>query len=421
MDRVYELNLRHLRLLGTVVGHGSLSTAAREEGISQPALTQALAKLEVAFALQLFERTPMGVAPTPAGRRVLRRIARAMQRLATALRAAGTGSHRSTPERALTSAHVRGLLGVSEAGSFMHAASLAGVSVPALHRSVRDLEQLCGTPLVERRGRGVGLTRAGARLASGFMLGMAELTTALDESTHGGRRLAVGAMALSRSHLLPATLADLLRAAPDAQVDVVEGSYLELVEFLRSGRIDVMVGALREHPTRDLQQEPLFADWLTVIGRAGHPLAAATASFAQLADYPWIVARRASNLLERWQSLFDEAGVPRPEAPIRCGSVAMIRSLLVRSDFLTLLSPDQVGAEIAAGTLIRIRSVVPDTSRTIGAITRRDWYPTPLQEAFMAALRATAAMMVQQSSAPVTRMGDAEEVNQNGSGPVPRL
>jgi len=397
MNRVYELNFRHLRLLDTVVIGGSLSVAAREAGISQPALTQALAKLEAAFGTQLFDRIPLGVAPTSAGRRVLRRIARAMSRFAIALREVSATPATTPAERYLTGAHIRGLLGVAEAGSFMRAAELSSISVPALHRSVRDLERLCGTPLVERRGRGVGLTKAGTKLSRGFMLGMAELASALDEATGSGRRLAIGAMALSRSHLLPATLADLLANAPDAQIDVVEGSYLELVEFLRSGRIDVMVGALREHPPRDLQQQPLFVDWLTVVGRAAHPLAGSVASYQDLAAYPWIVARRASSLLERWQSLFDDAGVQRPEAPVRCGSVAMIRSLLVRSDFLTLLSLDQVAAEIDSGSLIRIRSVTPDTRRTIGAITRKDWYPTALQEAFMAALRTSASGMLQQA------------------------
>ncbi|RDE06115.1 hypothetical protein DVW87_10360 [Sphingomonas aracearum] len=200
-------------------------------------------------------------------------------------------------------------------------------------------------------------------------------------------------MALSRSLLLPTALADLLVDAPNIQVDVVEGSYLELVELLRSGRIDVMVGALRDSPARDLHQQPLFADKLTIIGRADHPLAGGVAGFEQLADYPWIVARRASGLLERWQSMFDDAGKARPQAPIQCGSVALIRGMLVRSDFLTLLSPDQVAAEIHAGTLTCIRSVVPDTERLIGAITRRDWYPTALQEQFMAALRASTASL----------------------------
>jgi len=75
-------------------------------------------------------------------------------------------------------------------------------------------------------------------------------------------------MALSRSLLLPATLANLLREQPGITVDVLEGSYLELVELLRSGKIDILIGALREHPGTDLLQEPLFDDRLTIIGRA---------------------------------------------------------------------------------------------------------------------------------------------------------
>jgi len=113
-------------------------------------------------------------------------------------------------------------------------------------------------------------------------------------------------------------------------------------------------------------------------------------SYRDLTLYPWIVARRASGLLDRWQQLFDKAGMERPTAPIQCGSVALIRGVLVRSDFLTLLSPDQVRAEIDAGQLIEIKSDAPDTARTIGAITRRDFYPTKLQRLFLEELRAVA-------------------------------
>ena len=390
MTTAYDLNLRHLRLLPVIAATGSLSTAARRAGMSQSALSQALAKLETAFGVTLFARTPGGVAPTAAGKRIVRRVERALQRMADAFRRAGSTTKGGDPNNYITAAHVRGLLYLAEAGSFVRAAAEAGVSVPALHRAVRDLERLCGTPLVERSGRSVVPSRAGQLLARGFGLGVAELTTAIDEAAGSGGRLAIGAMALSRSLLLPATLADLLRDQPDAQVDVVEGSYLELAELLRAGRIDMLIGALRESPGRDLLQEPLFTDRLTIIGRADHPLATGEAGFEDLAAYPWIVARRASGLLDRWQQMFDRADKPRPQAPIQCGSVALIRGMLVRSDFLTLLSPDQVSAEIAAGTLVTIASCVPDTRRTIGAITRRDWFPTPLQEAFMSVLRVNA-------------------------------
>jgi DNA-binding transcriptional LysR family regulator len=280
------------------------------------------------------------------------------------------------------------MLSLAETGSFVAAAQSVGLSEPALHRAVKELELLCGTALVERRGRGVGLTAPGHKLARDLQLGVAELSAALEESGDQGGQLSIGAMALSRSLLLPATLAALSQKAPNAHVDVVEGSYLELVELLRSGSVDVIIGALRVEPPRDLHEEPLFTDRLTVIGRADHPLAGRYATYRDLTLYPWIVARRASGLLDRWQQLFDKAGMERPRAPIQCGSVALIRGVLVRSDFLTLLSPDQVRAEIDAGQLIEIKSDAPDTARTIGAITRRDWYPTRLQRLFLDELKA---------------------------------
>jgi len=390
MAEPFDLNLRHLRALGAIAECGNISGAARLAGLSQPALTQGLAKLEAQFGTALFDRHPHGMAPTAAGKRVLARVARAIAKLTRAVRAGARNGRTNRPETRLTSAQVRGMLSLAETGSFVAAAQSVGLSEPALHRAVRELELLCGTPFVERRGRGVGLTAAGQKLARGLALGVAELSAALEESGKEGGRLSIGAMALSRSLLLPATLAALSQKAPTAHVDVVEGSYLELVESLRGGSVDVIIGALRVDPPRDLHEEPLFTDRLTVIGRAGHPLADRHAGYHDLTLYPWIVARRASGLLDRWQQLFDKAGMERPTAPIQCGSVALIRGVLVRSDFLTLLSPDQVRAEIDAGQLIEIKSDAPDTARTIGAITRRDWYPTELQRQFLDELRAVA-------------------------------
>lgn len=390
MASPFDLNLRHLRALEAIAEHGNISGAARAAGLSQPALTQGLAKLEVQFGAALFERHPQGMQPTATGKRILARIGRAMDRFARAVRAGGGRGRTARPEHRLTSAQVRAMLSLAEAGSFVGAAQAVGLSEPALHRAVKELEELCGAAFVERRGRGVGLTVKGRKLAQDFTLGVAELTAALEETADHGGKLQIGAMALSRSLLLPATLASLSQKVPGAHIDVVEGSYLELAEMLRGGSLDVIIGALREHSPRDLHQEPLFTDRLTIIGRAGHPLADRHAGYHDLALYPWIVARRASGLLERWQLLFDKAGMPRPRAPIQCGSVALIRGVLVRSDFLTLLSPDQVRAEIDAGQLIEIKSDAPDTARTIGAITRRDWYPTELQRQFLDELRAVA-------------------------------
>ena len=371
-----------------------MSEVARAASISQPVLTQALSGLERKFGTILFQRSAAGVVTTPAGEPIILRITRALDHLARGCRDLRKMRAGVSLENYLTMVHVRGLTALVENKGFSRAAEAIGISPPSLHRAVRDLERVAGISLVGRVGRGVELTRAGAKLARRFMIAVTELAGAIEESRDAGGRLSIGAMALSRSLLLPATLANLLQTTPEVEVEVevevFEGSYLELVEMLRSGRIDLLIGALRDRPAADLLQERLFDDSLTIIGRSEHPLALKVASFEQLAAYPWIVARRASGLLDRWQNMFDQSGKDRPKAPIQCGSVALIRGVLARTDFLTLLSTAQVSAEIEAGTLVRISSEVPDTARTIGVITRRDWFPTKLQTEFVACLRQTA-------------------------------
>lgn len=62
-----ELELRHLRVLCAVVDSGSLSRAAAQLGVSQPALTAQLQRIERQLGGRLFERTREGVTPTDLG------------------------------------------------------------------------------------------------------------------------------------------------------------------------------------------------------------------------------------------------------------------------------------------------------------------------------------------------------------------
>jgi len=62
-----DLRLRHLRALVSVATTPSISRAARQLGISQPALSRQLRAFEQAVGLSLFDRSARGVTPTPAG------------------------------------------------------------------------------------------------------------------------------------------------------------------------------------------------------------------------------------------------------------------------------------------------------------------------------------------------------------------
>ena len=63
-----RVSLRELRLLLAVSRSGSILGAAREIGLTQPAVSKAIADLEGTLNVELFDRTNRGVEPTPHGR-----------------------------------------------------------------------------------------------------------------------------------------------------------------------------------------------------------------------------------------------------------------------------------------------------------------------------------------------------------------
>jgi DNA-binding transcriptional LysR family regulator len=373
-----QLNLRHLKAVIATAESGSVSAAARQVNLTQPALTQGIARLEQAIGLPLFERRPGGMVPTDAASILIPRAAAALRMV---------GGTR------VTVSQMRAFTALARHGSYAAAALASGVREASLHRAVGDLAIGLGQRLVERRGRGVALTGRGQVLARRFRLAEAELRAALAElAALQGReigRIVIGAMPLSRARLLPTAVAAFNRVHPEIDIGIVEGSHADLVGPLRDGDIDIMIGALRDPaPADDLVQRPLFADRPVILGGARHPLArrAEQISAADLAGFDWIVPAEGTPLRAQWKQMFDLNGVKPPRVAIECGSVVMVRQLLVQSDYLTLLSPDQVALELEAGWLARIGKAPGNPSRTIGLTTRAGWRPTPLQASLVAAI-----------------------------------
>lgn len=373
--------------MAAVVETGSISAAARVVNLTQPAITQGIAKLERQIGLPLFQRGPGGMRPTAASEVLAPRVAAAF---------------RLMDSRHATAPQISAFLALVRRGSYAAAAQETGLSEPSLHRAVGDLSLAIGHALVERRGRGVSLTARGAAVARRFRLGEAELTSAIAElALLQGRevgRITVGAMPLSRARLLPAAVTAFHALHADIDIAIIEGSHAELAGPLRDGELDLMVGALRSSASDlDVRETTLFDDRPVILARAGHPLAGMRGGMTpeRMLAYPWITPAVGTPLRVQWQAMFEAAGATAPRVPIECGSVIMIRQMLLQSDFLTLLSPDQVAVELEAGWLTRIADAPGDVSRTIGVTTRADWRPTALQRRFLDVLSEQASVIAQ--------------------------
>lgn len=380
---IWQFNLRHLKAVAKIVELGTVNAAASAVNLSQPAITQALGRLEKQVGLPLFERRFDGMVPTDAARLLAPRIDAAME-------------HLNSPH--VTMSRLRALLALADSGSYAGASQASGLSLPSIHRAVADLSTAMRRKLVERRGKIVALTDAGYGVVQAFRLARIELETGLSElealKGRETRRIAVGAMPLSRAKVLPGAVTRFMRRHPRVRLQIAEGSRAELLEPLRQGALDLMIGALRDPLLEeDLVQTPLFEDTPAVYARADHPLVGTSPGPAELAAYPWVVPQLGAPLRDSFERYFARAGVVVPVVPIESGSVMMVRQLLMDSDFLTMLSPDQVVVELEAGWLVQLSGLPAGLGRTIGMSWRASWRPTAVQRDFIESLLAVSETM----------------------------
>ncbi len=391
-------NLRHLRAFREVARARNISQASERVHLSQPAITQAIAKLEDTLQAPLFERRKEGMFTTEPGAIVLVRVERALGFLERGARDAlrlgqrkgGRGFERF--DQLLTSAQLRALIAVSKAENFSLAARRVGISQPSLHRAARDLERLSGITLFEKVSQGIHLTPSADALVQYVNLALAELDQGFVEIEElkgtDAARIVVGTLPLARTFVLPRAINTLANNRPDVQISVIDGPYDDLLHGLRHGEIDLLIGALRDPvPIDDVVQEPLFSDQLAVTARAGHPLAAKKRLTAkQLSGYPWVVPRHGTPTREHFERMFPAAD--DAINLIETSSLILVRGLLLESDRLAVISAHQIRHERQEGLLVTLPVDMRGSNRPIGLTLRRDWQPTRSQQLFLDAIRA---------------------------------
>ena len=392
-------NIRHLRVFREVARCHSVSMAAERAHLSQPAVTQAVAKLEEELSVPLFDRRRDGMYVTETGEAFLARVERALSHLQTGAReAARVGARRkgrgfSDFDRLLTAAQLRALVAVSEAKNFSMAARNIGISQPSIHRAARNLERLSGIKLFNSAHEGVSLTPAAQALAQRTKLALAELQQGFDEVDdflgRDSAHIVVGALPLARTYILPTAIDAMVRNSKRVQIRAVDGRYAELLHSLRHGDIDFLIGALREPPpVDDIIQEALFDDPLAIVAGAQHPLAQReTVAIEDVLAYPWVAPPKttpAGSYLYNTLRIGELADTP---VRVVSSSLVLVRGLLMTGDYITVISMNQIRHEHDQGIVVPLPVPLTGNARTIGLTYRRDWRPTRTQQQFLAHIR----------------------------------
>lgn len=386
-----RLNLRHLAAALEIRRMGSISRAIDQVHLSQSAITQGLTKLERELGFSLFSRSQFGLIPTEVGEIFLRRTELAinfLRKMDNVLSQRDKAKSAKT-YRSLTTTQLRALMTVVEQGSYTLAAKRLNLAQPTVHRAVQDMASICGYNFFRKSPSGLEPTWHARQLARYITLFFTELSQGIEEvHEHEGRmtgRLHIGSLPLARTRIVPQAVAKLLIDFPEAKVSIIDGPYNEQLDALLHGRLDVIVGALRDPPpSPDIMQKKLFRDSLYVVVRPGHPLEKRrTLSARELRDLDWIAPRIDTPAREVFTQFFENNRLSPPEHVIECSSMVATRGILMESDRAALLSARQVEVDVRFGLLAVSPRHLQGTGRDIGITLRKGWKPTLVQQSFL--------------------------------------
>jgi len=396
----YLPSLRQLRTVRSIDRHGSLSGAARALNRTQSAVSKALSELEAHLGVPLFDRFAHGVQPTAHGALLIGRIREAEVQFDLAARA-----HRAALRRPPRLRHnplftmeigakrLLAFLAVHETREVRRAAAAEDVTPSAVYDSLRALEGLLELALFEPAATGLRSTSFGDVLAMHLRLALSLIRHGVDEihsldGTVRGR-LIIGTLPYSRTVIVPRAIHHVLLAHSRIAIRTREGPYDVLERALRSGGLDLIIGATRRLPADSaLHTEDLFEDELAVICSASHPLASREQlSVTEILDYGWVLPSRSTPARQLFDRFLSRRGAEEPAQVVETSSMSTTRGLLLESDRLALLSTHQVQLDLSAGLLAALPIRLEETYRPIGITTRSGSTPSPAARVFIEALR----------------------------------
>jgi len=374
-------SLWSLRAFKSVAETGSVSRGAAQILRAPSTLTRSIRELESHLGVELFERKPRGMLLTEFGNVVLLRAQQAEGELLAAwqdiveMAFAADCSDRSSVLHALFDCkRLAVLIDLVDHRHMPTVAALRGISQPGISMHVRSLEQALGTRLFERTARGLRPTSAASLLASRARRAIAILDlirqdiSLIQGCAEGCVR--VGALPLGRAMILPTAIARLIAKYPRLKVMTVESPYESLVKGLRDAEIDFVLGALRpSSATPDLSTEALFTDDVSLVARQGHPLTAKhPVSIKDLDGVGWVMSRVGAPTCKLFAAMFERLGHRAPTPAVETGDLAILRSLLIQSDLVTVLSSYQLFYELQDERIARLDFDCGDVRREIGII-----------------------------------------------------
>ncbi len=289
-------------------------------------------------------------------------------------------------DRRLKVRHIEAFVEIVRRQSMKLAAENLNLSQPAISKTLKELEDITSTTLLERNRGGITLTVAGDVFLRHATSGMTALDMAMN-SVAAIRKgdagsISIGALPSVAARLLPHALEIFSQLSPDTIPRVEDGPHGYLIDRLHAGQLELVIGRLGKPTTmKDISFTQMYIERVAIVCAPDHPLVHAQ-NLSELSDHPVIYPPDDSAIRPLVDRMMIANGLSSFPRMIESVSAAFGRQVALAGGAVWIISTGVVAADIQSG---RLKALPIDTSLTagpIGIMARADSEMSPLASLF---------------------------------------
>lgn len=301
----------------------------------------------------------------------------------------------------LKARHLRLLVTIDTYRNLSQVAEVTHVTVPAVSKSLAELERGLGLTLFSRTAQGLVPTPYGECLVRHARSMLTILSQARDElkalSSGTEGKVHIGMLPASASVLLTRALSLLKERSPGTNVTVIEGTTGSLLPELWQGHLDLVVGRLPPPDTLgSFEERELLEEPVTLVTGRHHPLARRkNLTWADLNPYPWILPPVGSILRDPLERALEAHDVPLTNNYIETLSVHVVRAHLQVSDCIAVMADTAANDATQPQPLHTLPLSLPRLLRPAGVLWNRVRGLTPSARLMISCLEDTAQSLAE--------------------------
>lgn len=268
--------------------------------------------------------------------------------------------------------HLKCFLAVFRTGGISAAAEVLSLSQPAVTKTLKELESILGSRLIER-GRGTAkLTIQGEVFMPRAAACLKELDRAVESVMAADSRMEwhihIGTMPSTESSLVPTAVSIVQNDVPAAVVRISTGPLKYLATMLLDDEIDLVVGHM---PALDqmvgLTFEHLYVEPFVFVVGNGHPLAKARpCDVSKLKQFDMVLPENSPSDNAHVARLLTAIGLTDDITDrVVAMAPAFVREFLLQTDAICVVPEGTFVRELRTGELV---ALAIDTSHSLGPV-----------------------------------------------------